>query len=195
MLQNKQVAYMKNLSTSRSNLSKENINILKRLANKETHEEPKTKKVPEQHESIEVVHDNALGVLYKSFHTDKSQQKPMIYFFAGLLLGIILTLIFSAVVLVSDKDTIQNDVKTVKENIIENQQIEQATEPTVVTEVSELSTKEYIVKQGDTLGGIVNRIYGESSTYNPEKVERFKEVNGLKSIHQLKIGQKLIIPD
>lgn len=186
---------MKNLSTSRSNLSKENINIIKRLANKETHEEPKTKKVPEQQESIEVVHDNALGVLYKSLHTDKSQQKPMIYFFAGLLLGIILTLIFSAVVLVSDKDTIQNDVKTVKENIIENQQIEQATEPTVVTEVSELSTKEYIVKQGDTLGGIVNRIYGESSTYNPEKVERFKEVNGLKSIHQLKIGQKLIIPD
>jgi len=72
---------------------------------------------------------------------------------------------------------------------------EEVNAPTEGIVEDEDGSRVYIVKQGDTLGGIVNRLYGDTSTYNPEKVEKFKEVNGLKSIHVLKIGQKLVIPD
>ena len=147
----------------------------------------------------EEIQDNALGVLYKNLHEhNKVTQKPIIYFFIGLVLGALSMLFLSAVVLVSDKDTIQTDVKTIKETIIENEKMpEQTLNREVVKEtgyieglpVNELGQSIYTVKAGDTLGGIVNRLYGDTSTYNVDKVEKFKEVNGLKSAHVLKIGQ------
>ncbi|MBR1753701.1 LysM peptidoglycan-binding domain-containing protein [bacterium] len=211
---------MKNLSVNRSSLSGENISILSKLVFGNGREESVQRKTMEYNnynnntnqESKDIkVHDNALGVLYKSLHDTKTQRKPLVYFFVGLVIGVLATLFLSAVVLVSDKDTIQSDVKTVKETIseVESSAVENNTKsvseavtetaPEVLT-VGEVSEDEngqkiYTVKEGDTLGGIVNRLYGDSSTYNPDKVEKFKEVNGLKSIHMLKIGQKLIIPD
>jgi len=190
---------MKSLSARRSSLSKNNIDILKKLILGENMEED-----IKSAENIGIenkIHDNALGVLYKSLHDNKNQRKPLVYFFVGLLVGILSTFLISALLLVSDKDTIETDVKTVKENIMEEKQIndvqlpEEVNAPTEGIVEDEDGSRVYIVKQGDTLGGIVNRLYGDTSTYNPEKVEKFKEVNGLKSIHVLKIGQKLVIPD
>lgn len=198
---------MRNLSVNRSNISKENISILKKIV----FGEDKDSYIPEsfmsrKEEKInEEIQDNALGVLYKNLHEhNKVTQKPIIYFFIGLVLGALSMLFLSAVVLVSDKDTIQTDVKTIKETIIENEKMpEQTLNREVVKEtgyieglpVNEIGQSIYTVKAGDTLGGIVNRLYGDTSTYNVDKVEKFKEVNGLKSVHVLKIGQVLVVPE
>lgn len=195
---------MRNLSTNRSNLSNENIDILKRIVFDE--DSVKEEVVADDFDNVDIeqeVHDNALGLLYKSLNDNKHQRKPMVYFFVGLIIGAVSVLFLSAILLVSDKDSIENDVKTVKENIIDTEkQVVNSSEKkdslSLINneeEVDENGSRVYTVKEGDTLGGIVNRLYGERSSYSPEKVERFKEANGLKSIHVLKIGQKLIIPD
>ena len=206
---------MRNLSTNRSNLSKENVNILKKIVLNESsnyklnssNEEVSANNINYNVQDVPEVtdtkiHDKSLRLLYKNLNENKNQRKPLVYFFLGFISGALIVLFLSAVVLVSDKDTIESDVKSVKENIIETEKnimdksdnkTEISVSDEVIDEVDENGAKVYVVKKGDTLGGIVNRLYG--SSYDPEKVAKFKEANGLKSIHVLQIGQKLVVPD
>lgn len=194
---------MKNLCTNRANLSNGNIRILKNLVfGEDCKEEVKMKEVNNNNYYVaneHKVHENALGVLYRNLNDNKNQRKPMVYFFVGFIIGVISMLFLSAVLLVSDKDTIESDVKSVKETIIDNEKTDLDTSvvnenPVVqADEIDENGARIYVVKEGDTLGGIVSRLYG--SSYDPEKVAKFKEVNNLKNANVLSIGQKLVIPD
>lgn len=192
---------MKNLCTNRSNLSKENINILNKIVFGEGNKEEKIYMRDFNNTNVEVehkVHENALGVLYRNLNDNKNQRKPLVYFFVGLIIGAASMLFLSAVLLVSDKDTIENDVKTVKETIIDSEKQDldaSVTNDTSATieEVDENGARVYVVKEGDTLGGIVSRLYG--SSYDAGKVAKFKEVNNLRNANMLRIGQKLVIPD
>lgn len=215
---------MKNTSINRSSLSKINIDILAKIAEQKQEKQITGKNmeykknntnninnnvnnnnINNTNNSGKDIHDTALGVLYRNLQDNKTSRKPLIYFFVGLLTGILSTLFLTAVVFVSDKDTIENDVKTVKETIIENEKDNTSNDNEEINNneaavnldlpVNESGQKTYTVKQGDTLGGIVNRLYGDDSAYNPERVEKFKKANGLKSIHSLKIGQVLVVPD
>ena len=59
-----------------------------------------------------------------------------------------------------------------------------------------ISPKKYIVQKGDSLAGIAKKFYGDESGNKLANVENILKANSkiLKSINELSIGQKLIIP-
>ena len=51
--------------------------------------------------------------------------------------------------------------------------------------------KKHVVSDGETVEGIIKHYYG---SYSPERAEKIKQVNNLKSLDRISIGQELIIP-
>ena len=113
----------------------------------------------------------------------------MVYFFVGLIVGVVITLFLTAVVWVSDKETTDTTITPpVKESVKEPE----TPDTGIVTETSTGTSRTYVVKEGDTLAGIIVKMYG---SYDVNKMEQIKELNGMKSLDSLKIGQELVIPD
>lgn len=64
-----------------------------------------------------------------------------------------------------------------------------ATKTTTSTRAT--AAKTHSVQNGETIGSIAYEYYGDSS---PKMVERIQAANGLKNVHSIQIGQKLVIP-
>lgn len=173
---------MKSSSIKRSNLSEEGLNVLRRLTGK-------TKDM-EDNNNKHSHNDKALDVLWKETKMPiQTQGKPMVYFFVGLIVGVVITLFLTAVVWVSDKETTDTTITPpVKESVKEPE----TPDTGIVTETSTGTSRTYVVKEGDTLAGIIVKMYG---SYDVNKMEQIKELNGMKSLDSLKIGQELVIPD
>lgn len=137
--------------------------------------------------------DRELDVLWQGYRVNsKAEKSPMIYLCVGFVAGVVGMLIMSAMF---------NFGSPSKDNLAELDMWEKAnTKPvtavsvTPSTEVNEPvvdSTAEYKVRSGDTLEKIAYRFYGNGS---PSKIDKIQVANNLRSPHQIRAGQKLVIP-
>ena len=138
----------------------------------------------------------------------KEDHHPLLTFVAGLLTGLILTTLFFWVFNSRPQNPAmnavsQNAVQTSVQDVSKTPEV-----PTVSKKMGQASVKAasqptleptgnnavkatvYVVKSGDTLGGIAYKFYG---SYSPAYVDRLKKANNLKG-DALKLNQEVVIP-
>ncbi len=137
--------------------------------------------------------DRELDILWQGYRVNsKEERSPMVYLSVGFIAGVVGMLIMSAMF---------NFGSPSKDNIAELDLWEKANTKTIaavsvtptaeVNEPSMESTAEYRVRNGDTLEKIAYRFYGNGS---PSKIDKIQVANNLRSPHQIRAGQKLVIP-
>ncbi len=137
--------------------------------------------------------DRELDVLWQDYRVNsRSEKTPMVYLCTGFIAGVICMLLISAMF---------NFGNTSSDNLAELDLWEKAnTKPAATVNVSpsfervepvRSSNTEYKVQNGDTLEKIAYRFYGNGS---PSRVDKIQVANNLSSPHQIRIGQKLVIP-
>jgi hypothetical protein len=123
----------------------------------------------------------------------KEERSPVVFFGAGLLLGIILT---SAVfILFINKPQIKMGENKLTTPITDESGLMNNNNTNGSTAKTETSAKAggrtYTVKSGDTLGHIAEKEYGNSG---PEMVDKIQRANNLKNPNDIHEGQELVIP-
>ena len=136
--------------------------------------------------------DRELDVLWQGYRVNSKEEKsPMVYLCVGFIAGVVGMLLMSAIF---------NFGNPSKDNLAELDLWEKAnTKPAAVSvtpsfDVNEPvveSTAEYKVRSGDTLEKIAYRFYGNGS---PSKIDKIQIANNLRSPHNIRAGQKLVIP-
>ena len=186
---------MKSSTLRRSNLSKENMRLLEELSrNKKRPSSP----APEVY--VRPNKEKELDVLWQNFRVNQKDEKsPGIYLVTGFIAGAIAMLIVTTLLSFTFNSE-PNDLGTV-EPVKEKAKLTFIPADKSMKNVSSDkqgkmapgtgSGESYVVKQGDTLAGIVVRFYGK---YDVSKIEKIKQVNGLANENSLKMGQSLIIP-
>lgn len=164
-----------------------------------------------------------IDLLWQNFKTAQfSNKSPSVYVTMGFIGGVISTLIVSGIFgyfiskpdvkislpnfssgAVTTSETTQDTAEGVSSKVVvpdENGEAQVAQAPVqeqaVVEQTSAQSSmsesKKHIVSDGETVEGIIKHYYG---SYSPEKAEKIKQVNNIKSLDRISIGQELIIPD
>lgn len=196
---------MKNSSIFRANLSGEKVAFLSELKNQNESEQedsnaPKTYKRPSKQKEIDL--------LWQHFKINPKEEKsPGIYLLTGFIAGALSMFIMNAIISISSNITSEPTSTSFgqpkfEKKISRKSKLPQINTPDIelipaveekVTPVAEPQAKfeTYIVKSGDSMSSIVYRFYGK---YDPDKIEKIKQVNNLSSVHRLSIGQELTIP-
>lgn len=161
---------------------------------------------------------NELDMLWSGSKFHKEERSPFIFFVAGFILAAILT---SAVFLVLNnkpkaeappqnadylqtpvEDPLQsaaplesgNEPATATTNTPGDDNAPAATSAAPATSSTAAPTaryKTYVVKSGDNLGVIAEKVYGSSS---PEYVDKIQRANNMSSPDKLQLDQELVIP-
>ena len=78
-----------------------------------------------------------------------------------------------------------------KAKVTETKQVEEKKDfpPLVIEKEKDEFPKEYVIKRGDTLGGISKKFYGSFKHY-----KKIMQANNIVNANDLKVGQKIIIP-
>ncbi len=137
--------------------------------------------------------ERELDVLWQGYRVNSKDEKaPFVYLCTGFFAGIASMLIMTAIL---------NFGNPSSDNLAELKMWQQAnTQPAPVVSVTPSSgvsepavpaTAEYRVKSGDTLERIAYRFYGSGS---PSKIDKIQVANNLRSPHNIRAGQKLVIP-
>ena len=190
---------MKNSSIYRSNLSSEKIAFLSEIKRKkELNKEDNTPKTYKRKE-------NDLDILWQGFKTNPKEEKsPGVYLLTGFVAGALCMFIMNSILSISSgmlaeetnpkamgqpkfEKKISRREKLPQINANSSIAVIPAANDTYAIPANEM----YTVKSGDSMSTIVYRFYGK---YDPDKIERIKEVNNLQSANKLSIGQQLIIP-
>ena len=72
-----------------------------------------------------------------------------------------------------------------------NEQIQDSVQSVEENVQSSSGVKKHVVSDGETVEAIIKHYYG---SYTPERAEKIKQANNLKSLDRISIGQELIIP-
>ena len=183
---------MKSTTLRRSNITKEKVAMIEAL-NRYNREHQDEDFYRNQSKAKE------LDVLLQTFgvRQQKNEKAPQVYFVTGLVIGVIITLLITTFVSLLINITTPKDdtvVPAVKQVSKENGKfsfIPADTSSAKGTAPIKLSNEEYVVKDGDTLEGIVIRFYG---SFDMDKVNAIQSANHMANPNALSIGQKLIIP-
>ena len=194
---------MRNSSIYRSNLSNEKVAFLSELKRrKELNNEDNT---PKTYKRQEKQNEKEIDMLWQGFKLNTKEEKsPGVYLLTGFIAGALCMFVMSSILSISSNMQSEEENPTAmgqpkfekkisrKEKMPQiNSSIAVVPAETEAVANSIPSTETYTVKSGDSMSSIVYRFYGK---YDPEKVERIKEVNNLSSAHKLSIGQQLVIP-
>lgn len=159
-----------------------------------------------------------IDLLWQNFKTAQfSNKSPSVYVTMGFICGVISTLIVSGIFgyfiskpdiklslpnfssgAVATSETVQDEAeevssKTPDENGESSLAQLPESEQDAQTSIQAFSgSTKHVVSDGETVEGIIKRYYG---SYSPEKAEKIRQVNNLKSLDRISIGQELIIPD
>lgn len=179
---------MKSSTLRRSNLSKERMLVLEELA--------KNKKKPYDASPgvyVRANKDKELDVLWQNFKVSQKEDKsPGIYLATGFIAGAIAMLIMTTLLSFSVRGTDNQDIAPPTNKLKEKARLTFIPADKNNDSLAPTSAPEsYTVKSGDTLAGIVVRFYG---SYDLSKVAKIQQVNGMKNVNDLQIGQSLIMP-
>ncbi len=72
-----------------------------------------------------------------------------------------------------------------------NEQIQDSVQSVEENVQSSSGVKKHVVSDGETVEAIIKHYYG---SYTPDRAEKIKQANNLKSLDRISIGQELIIP-
>lgn len=192
---------MRNSSIYRSNLSNEKITFLSEIKRKKElnnyDNTPKTYKRKE----------NDLDILWQGFRINNREEKsPGVYLLTGFIAGALCMFIMNSILSISaNMFTQETNPKAMGQPKFEKKisrrekmpQITNNSSIAVVPATAEAyasaipATETYTVKSGDSMSTIAFRFYGK---YDPDKIDKIKQVNNLQSANKLSIGQQLIIP-
>ncbi len=192
---------MRNSSIYRSNLSNEKIAFLSEIKRKkELNKEDNTPKTYKRKEK-------ELDILWQGFKMNPREEKsPGVYLLTGFIAGALCMFIMNSILSISSGMLAEEtNPKAMGQPKYEKKisrrekitQINGGSSVAVVPAGNELysntipANETYTVKAGDSMSTIVYRFYGK---YDPDKIDRIKEVNNLQSANRLSVGQQLIIP-
>ena len=193
---------MRNSSIYRSNLSDEKIAFLSEIKSQKELEQqednaPKAYKRPGKQKELDM--------LWQNFRINPKEEKsPGVYLLTGFIAGALCMFIMNAILSLgsnisnSTAETSLGQPKFEKKisrksklpQIASLDAIPSASNGSAETASVPLS-ETYVVKSGDSMSSIVYHFYGK---YDPQKIEKIKQVNNLTSANRLSIGQELIIP-
>jgi len=181
---------MKSTTLRRSNITREKVQMMEALNryNRQHQDEDFYRSQNKTHE---------LDALWQSFglRSQRNEKAPQVYFVAGLIFGVIITLAIVVIVsLLLNFSTPKDDMIVPKKSTVETTEKfsfipadSAASKPAATT----VRNEEYTVKSGDTLESIVIRFYG---SFDMRKVNAIQSANKMANPNALSIGQKLIIP-
>lgn len=194
---------MRNSSIYRSNLSNEKITFLSEIKRKkELNNDDNTPKTYKRKEK-----EKELDILWQGFRVNTREEKsPGVYLLTGFIAGALCMFIMNSILSISSNMFAEEtNPKAMGQPKFEKKisrrekmpQINASSSIAVVPATAEAyasaipANETYTVKSGDSMSTIVYRFYGK---YDPDKIERIKQVNNLQSANRLSIGQQLIIP-
>ncbi len=183
---------MKSTTLRRSNITKEKVAMMEALNRyNSSHQERGYYRIQSKNKELDA--------LWQSFgvKSQKNEKAPQVYFVAGLIAGVIITLLITTFVslLINFSTPKDDSAVPVRKSVSESSgkfsfipadstSANRGVEPVSLNE-------EYIVKEGDTLESIIIRFYG---AFDMNKVSAIQEVNKMTNPNALSIGQRLIIP-
>ncbi len=194
---------MRNSSIYRSNLSGEKIAFLSEVKNQKDMEPQEDNNTPKAYKRSGK--QKELDMLWQNFKINPKEEKsPGVYLLTGFIAGALCMFLMNAILSLgsnisnSTAESSLGQPKFEKKISRKNKlpQIASSAEvfPSISANQEEPSipaNETYVVKSGDSMSSIVYHFYGK---YDPEKIEKIKQVNNLTSANRLSIGQELIIP-
>ncbi len=191
---------MRNSALRRSNLSKEKLAVIEALSRYKQDDETVNIYVRENGEK-----EKELDTLWDNFRVNEKpggeKRSAGVYLVTGFIAGAVITLIlaaalvFGARVIDSAAAALQapkapKEIKLPKAPSA-RKTLNVSFIPSSTPAAPEVPTEIYTVAEGDTMGAIVVRYFGE---LNLEKQDLIVKTNNLTSPHALSIGQQLVIP-
>ena len=83
----------------------------------------------------------------------------------------------------------QNDKTDSDDQVADDAQLRAEDTQSKETAVTDKNSEYYVVKEGDTLTAICNKVYGST-----KKIKELKECNHLENADDIRVGQKLLLP-
>ena len=212
---------MRSSSINRSGLSRESMNVIETLAGEEnTSYEDRYKEedyTPGEYRREETQNsDNKsreIDMLWQTFKPSRfNTNSPMMCFIGGCVTGVLVTLItmsmfgtFSHPKTVNNAPALSQEEQTQESDISAesvspdtyNLSVAETSDAQLSDSSSEIPTeipanmKKYVIKDGDTVEGIIKHFYGK---YTPERAEAIMKANNLKNLDRISIDQVLLIP-
>ena len=190
---------MKSSTLRRSNLTKEKIAFLEELSkNRQRPYNSAPSVYVRQKANANNSKENELDVLWQNFKVNTKEDKsPGIYLATGFIAGAVAMLVMTTLLSFSFRGSSSPDLSVPVSKTKEKAKLTfiPADKNTPVENVQESAVakgnESYVVKQGDTVAGIVVRFYG---SYDIAKINNVMKVNNMKNPNDIKIGQQLIIP-
>ena len=219
MLSKESMDVIENLSNDQYEYNEEYVNEEDSIQNPEVEDAPgeylRTSKEEEDSKSREI------DLLWQTFKPSQfNTNSPIVYIIEGFILGIVTTLTvmfllgsFGVKPKFHSANGVQTPVEAVQkvdlpaDTVVEGGVVAQeeneepvAQEP-VEQKVSEqnsepqtaepVALKKYIIKDGDTVEGIIKHYYG---SYTPERAQKIMQANNLSNLDRISIGQVLLLP-
>lgn len=190
---------MKSSTLRRSNLTREKIAFLEELSkNRQKPYNASPSVYVRQNTNANNSKENELDVLWQNFKvTTKEDKSPGIYLATGFIAGAVAMLIMTTLLSFSFRGSSSPDLSVPVSKTKEKAKLTfiPADKNTPVENVQDTAVakgnESYVVKQGDTVAGIVVRFYG---SYDVAKINNVMKVNNMKNPNDIQIGQQLIIP-
>lgn len=190
---------MKSSTLRRSNLTKEKIAFLEELSkNRQKPYNASPSVYVRQNANSNNSKENELDVLWQNFKvTTKEDKSPGIYLATGFIAGAVAMLIMTTLLSFSFRSSSSPDLSVPVSKTKEKAKLTfiPADKNSPVEKVQDATAakgdESYVVKQGDTVAGIVVRFYG---SYDVSKINNVMKVNNMKNPNDIQIGQQLIIP-
>ena len=212
---------MKSSTIRRSSLSKETLNVIENLATEENtissdvSSYSEADNTPEEYvreeyrPNIADSKSKEIDMLWQSFKGAQiSSNSTLMSFIGGIFTGIILTvLVFALFGVFSKQDLSVNDSvsQTPAEETtlldddsgaatdVEAIPVQTSTETSSddIADVTSPKMIKYVIKDGDTVEGIIKKHYG---SYSTERAEAIMKANNLKNLDRISIDQVLLIP-
>lgn len=190
---------MRNSSIYRSNLSDEKVAFLSELKSKKEYQNIQEDNTPRAYRRNGK--QKELDLLWQNFKINPKEEKsPGVYLLTGFIAGALCMFIMNAILSISSNITGEHAQTALGQPKFEKKISRKSTLPQIAVVPAQTAAEDetiipavetYTVKNGDSMSSIVYRFYGK---YDPEKVEKIRQVNKLTNAHKLSIGQQLIIP-